>query len=290
MLLKKILSAALLTLSVAVCANAQVENHSSKKEIIIASYGTTYDKTRTITIGGIENAFREAFPDYKIERVFTFQVFIDALKKKNKLKVLNIEEALEKALSEGVEEIVIQPTFVLTGNELNKFFDRAKEYESKFKKMTICAPLITNDTEMKEVAKIFVERTSKYDDGQTAVCIMGHGNDSDSNLMYKKMEKYLHKIGKTNYFVGTVHDDNSVSEILEALSDRKDCKNVVLIPMMITAGEHIIHDMAGEDDDSWKNIFSKNNYKVICIFEGMGQNYEFQEMFVNQTKKALGIK
>jgi len=290
MLLKKISSAAIIALCAAVSVYAQVENHSSKKEIIVASYGTTYNKTRTITIGGIENAFREAYPDYKIQRVFTFQYFIDKLQSKAGLKVLNIEEALEKAISEGVEEVVIQPTFVLSGNELNKFIERAKAYESKFKKMTISSPLITTKEDMKAVARIFVDRTAEYDDGKTAICIMGHGNDSESNKMYKQMEKYLHKSGKKNYFVGTVHDDSSVDEILKVMHKRDCYKNVVLIPMMITSGEHIINDMAGEGPESWKSIFSRLGFNVTCIFEGMGQYYDIQMMFVNHTRKALNKK
>lgn len=259
-----------------------------KKEIIVASYGTSYNKTRTITIGGIESAFYEIFSDYKIERVFTAEMFINKLKKRDGIKILNIEEALEKALREGIEEIVIQPTFVLPGNELNKFFDRARKYEKKFKKFIISEPLINSENDMKRVAEIFIERTQEFDNRQTAICIMGHGNDSDSNKMYKEMEVYLHSIGKSNFFVGTVHEESSTDQIIKTLKEQGGYKNVVLIPMMITSGEHIIHDMTGDGDESWKTIFNKAGYNVICVFEGMGQWYSIQKMFAFKSIDAIG--
>ncbi len=271
------------------CASLYAKKiETPKKEIIVASYGTSYNKTRTITIGGIESAFYETFFDYKIERVFTAEMFISKLKKRDGIKILNIEDALEKALREGIEEVVIQPTFVLPGNELNKFIERAKKYEKKFKKLIISTPLINCEDDMKQVADIFIERAEEFDNKHTAICIMGHGNDSDSNKMYKEMESYLHSVGKTNFFVGTVHEDSSTDQIIKTLKRQGGYKNVVLIPMMITAGEHIIHDMAGDGDESWKTIFNKAGYNVICVFEGMGQWYSIQKMFVYKAIDAIG--
>ena len=259
-----------------------------KKEIIVASYGTSYNKTRTITIGGIESAFYETFSDYKIERVFTAEMFISKLRKSEGIKILNIEEALEKALREGIEEVVIQPTFVLPGNELNNFFERARKYEKKFKKLIISEPLINCEDDLNRVAGIFIERAQEFDNRETAVCIMGHGNDSDSNKMYKEMEEYFHSLGKSNFFVGTVHEESSTDEIIRTLKEQGGYKNVVLIPMMITAGEHIIHDMAGDGDESWKTIFNKAGYNVICVFEGMGQWYSIQQMLVYKAISSIG--
>jgi len=276
-----------LLIGIAPAVYAKASAKDVKKEIIVASYGTTYNKTRTITIGGIENAFREAYPDYKIERVFTFQYFIDKLKEKEGLSIMNINEALEQAIADGIEEVVIQPTFVLTGNELNEFFETAKTYEKSFKKMTFSTPLISNQEDIQQVARIFVDRTAEYDDGETAICIMGHGNDSDSNKMYKEMENYLQSSGKKNYFVGTVHDSASVDEIFKVMHKRGYYKNVLLIPMMITSGEHIISDMAGDGPESWKSIFTMLGFKVTCIFEGLGQYYDIQRMFVEHTEKCL---
>ena len=260
-----------------------------KKEIIVASYGTSYNKTRTITIGGIECAIKEVFSDYRVERVFTAEMFIKRLIKNELVKVMNINEALEKALKEGIEEIVIQPTFVLPGNELKEFFNEAKKYEKKFKKMIISTPLINSEEDMHRVADVFIERAEEFNDNQTAICIMGHGNNSDSNKMYKEMETYLHSIGKTNFFVGTVHEASSTDAIISELEKRGGYKNVVLIPMMITAGEHIISDMAGDGDESWKTIFTKAGYNVTCIFEGMGQWYSIQRMFVYKTLEAISL-
>ncbi|WP_147634115.1 sirohydrochlorin cobaltochelatase [Treponema pectinovorum] len=284
---KKIFAGFMIIAFASICVFAGSKSARLKKEIIVASYGTSYNPSRTITIGGIESAFAERFPDYTIQRVFTSDMISESLERSEGIKTLNIQEALEQAVYDGIKEVVIQPTFVLNGKELRDFFKIAKSYEKKFKKMTFSSPLINDEGDMKKVADIFVQRTKEFDDGKTAICIMGHGNSSKSNKMYKQMEDFLQDSGKSAYFVGTVHDEQSTQRIISILKKNEKYTNVVLIPMMITAGEHIIGDMAGDGDDSWKSIFSKAGYGVTCIFEGMGQYYEIQQMFIEHAKDAI---
>lgn len=260
---------------------------ATKKRILVVSFGTSYNDSRNITIGGIENSVREAYPDYEVRRAFTSQIIIDKLKKRDGLEINNVKQALDEAVNDGVTELVVQPTHLMDGIEYNDLKKEVDKYKKKFKKVSLGEPLLTDDEDYEKVVKAITARTASYDDGQTAICFMGHGTDAESNKDYAKLQEVVTKDGFENYYIGTVEATPSVDDLIKAVNEKGKYKKVVLMPLMVVAGDHANNDMAGDDEDSWKSKFEAAGYDVTCILEGLGQNYDVEQIYVQHTKDAI---
>ena len=259
----------------------------SKKAMLVVSFGTSYHDSRKITIGGIENALREAFPDYEVRRAFTSQIIIDKLKKRDGIAIDNVAEALDRAVADGLRELVVVPTHLMSGFEYLDLKDEVDKYTGNFEKVALSDPLLTEDRDFEAVAKTIMAKTAAYNDGKTAIVFMGHGTKADSNRVYARMQETLKGItGAENYYIGTVEAVPSVEDIIAVIKD-KGYKRVVLEPLMVVAGDHANKDMAGDKEDSWKSIFEKEGYKVICILEGLGQISDIQQIYVQHVKDAI---
>ena len=256
-------------------------------EILVVSFGTSYNSSRSITIGGIESTIRETFPEYTLRRAFTAQTIIDKLKDRDGIVIDNVEEALDRAADEGVKTLIVQPTHLMNGFEYTDLKELLEEKQDKFDKVALADPLLTSDEDYEAVAKAMVAVTEKYDDGETAIVFMGHGTEAESNAVYGKMQEVLAGAGFENYYVGTVEATPTVEDVLSAVKEKGTYKKVVLRPMMVVAGDHATNDMAGDEEDSWKSIFQKEGYEVTCVLEGLGQEYEIQKIYADHTKKAI---
>lgn len=258
-----------------------------KKVILVVSFGTSYNDSRDVTIGAIEDAITKAFPDYEVRRAFTSQIIIDKLKERDGLEIDNVEEALDRAVADGVKTLVVQPTHLMDGYEYTDLANALAEYESKFDKVVLGQPLLSDDEDFDQVVKAITEHTASYDDGETAICFMGHGTEADSNAIYGKMQEKLTQAGYANYYVGTVEAEPSLDDVIAAINANGSYKKVVLEPLMVVAGDHANNDMAGDEDDSWKTSFEKEGYEVECLLEGLGQISAIQEVYVAHTKEAI---
>lgn len=265
--------------------NARNQDGIGEKELLVVSFGTSYNDSRRLTIGAIEDAIEKAFPEYSVRRGFTSQIIIDHVKSRDNVAIDNVGEALERAIANGVKTLVIQPTHLMNGFEYNDLIKEVAEYAKAFDKVVIGEPLLTSDEDFQIVMKAIVKATEKYDDGQTAICFMGHGTQADSNGVYERMQKVLDDAGKTNYFVGTVEAEPSLEDVLAAVQ-AGNYKRVVLRPLMIVAGDHANNDMAGNEEDSWKSVFEAAGYEVWCVVEGLGQLEEIQQLFVEHAASA----
>ena len=268
-------------------ASAVKEDTAAKDaEILVVSFGTSYNDSRDITIGAIENAIQEAYPDYQVKRAFTSQIIIDKLKERDGLEIDNVTEALDRAVADGVKTLVVQPTHLMNGYEYTDLVDELDTYKDKFDKVAIGDPLLTSDEDFKAVAQAITSETSSYDDGQTAICFMGHGTEADSNSVYTKLQETLTSEGYENYYIGTVEATPSVDDVLAAVKEKNYTK-VVLEPLMVVAGDHANNDMAGDEDDSWKTIFQNAGYQVECVLKGLGQFESIQNIYVDHVKAAI---
>jgi sirohydrochlorin cobaltochelatase len=236
------------------------------KVILVVSFGTSYNNNRSLTIGAIEDDIREEFTDFDVRRAFTSQMVINILKKRDDLAIDNVEEALERAANDGVKTIIIQPTHVMDGTEYNfKIVDTVKKYEDKFENIAIGDPLLISDDDFDDLIDSITAKGCA--DADTANVYMGHGSPADSNSVYPTLQKKLEDKGFDNYFIGTVEAKPDFDDVLAMLKE-KDFNKILLKPLMVVAGDHAQNDMAGDEEDSWKNMFMANGYDVECVVEG----------------------
>jgi sirohydrochlorin cobaltochelatase len=255
-------------------------------ELLVVSFGTSFNDSRRETIGAIEGALEKAFPDWSVRRGFTSQIIIDHVKTRDGEVIDNVGEALDRAVANGVKRLVVQPTHLMNGFEYNDLSAELASYADAFESIAICAPLLTSDEDFDRVADAIVEATKEYDDGETAICFMGHGTEADSNGVYERMQQVLTDKGCVNYFVGTVEAEPSLEDLIEAVK-AGEYKRVVLRPLMIVAGDHANNDMAGDDEDSWKSSFEAEGYEVECVLHGLGELPAIQQLFAEHARSAV---
>ena len=257
-----------------------------EKELLVVSFGTSFNDSRRLTIGAIEQTLAERFPDWSVRRAFTSQIIIDHVAKRDGEIIDNVHEALERAVANGVKTLVVQPTHLMEGFEYNDLKDELAQYADAFEQIVLAEPLLKIDRDFDMVAEAVVDATADYDDGVTAICFMGHGTEADSNGVYAKLQTILYEAGCENHFIGTVEAAPSVEDVLAAVQ-AGDYKRVVLRPLMIVAGDHANNDMAGDDADSWKSVFEGAGYEVVCVVEGLGQLPAVRSLIVEHTAEAM---
>ena len=266
--------------------NPRNQDGIGEEELLVISFGTSFNDNRRLTIGAIEEAMEKAFPAYSVRRGFTSQIIIDHVKSRDGEVIDNVGEALNRAIANGVKNLVIQPTHLMNGLEYNDVVNEVAQYADAFDSIVIGQPLLTSEEDFRIVADALVESTASYDDGKTAICFMGHGTEAESNQVYAKMQKLLTESGHTNYFVGTVEAAPTLEDVL-ALVQAGAYERVVLQPMMIVAGDHANNDMAGDEEDSWKSVFEAAGYQVVCEIRGLGEIKAIQDLLVAHAQAAI---
>ncbi len=266
--------------------NPRNQDGIGENELLAVSFGTSYNDSRRRTIGAIENALEEEFPEYSVRRGFTSQIIIDRVKSRDQIEIDNVTQALERAASNGVKRLVVQPTHLMNGLEYNDLVDEVAAYSDAFQEVTVGEPLLTSDEDFQKVIQAVVNSTAEYDDGQTAICLMGHGTEAESNQVYGKMQEMFKEAGYANYYVGTVEASPSLDDVMAAVKEG-EYENVVLMPLMIVAGDHANNDMAGDEEGSWKRTFEDAGYQVTCILKGLGELEEIQQIFAEHAQAAM---
>ena len=292
--MKKLLSVVIAVLSMSMlltgCGEKKDSGNakaSSDKEILVVSFGTSYSNSRHVTIGAIEDAIREAYPDYQVRRAFTAQIIIDKLKKEENIEIDNVKQALDRAVANGVKTLVVQPTHLMNGLEYNDLKKELDKYKDKFDKIALGKPLLTSDEDFKQVIAAITNDTKEYLDGETAICFMGHGTEADSNKVYATLQEKLKAAGYNDYFVGTVEAKPSVDDLIAQVKESGKYKRVILQPLMVVAGDHANNDMAGDGEDSWVSKFKAAGFEVKPVLRGLGQNYDIQKIYLEHLKAAI---
>ena len=264
------------------------EAKAPKPVILVVSFGTSYNDSRHITIGAIEDAIREAYPDYDVRRAFTAQIIIDKLAERDGIVIDNFEQAMDKLVEEGVQKVIVQPTHLMAGYEYTDVLNSLQSnYADKFDAIVLGDPLLTSDEDYSEVVEAICDATAEYDDGQTAICFMGHGTEADSNGDYAHLQQVLTDAGHTSYFVGTVEATPTFDDVVEAAQAAGFTK-AVLRPLMVVAGDHANNDMADtEDPDSFASKFIAAGFEVECVVEGLGQLVAIDDIYVRHVADAI---
>lgn len=284
------------------------EDSIGDKELLVVSFGTSYNDSRTADCGGIEKALQAAYPDWSVRRAFTSQIIINHIEARDGEKIDNMDQALDRAVANGVKELVVQPTHLMHGAEYDELTEAVSKYADKFDSVTVAEPLLGEvgsdatviNEDKQKVATIVTDTAVKaagYDsldaaasDG-TAFVFMGHGTSHEANVSYDQMQTQMETLGYKNVFIGTVEGKPADTECQAVIKKVADAgyKKVVIRPLMVVAGDHANNDMAGDDDDSWKSQFtaSGNFENVDCQIAGLGEIPDIQQIYVDHAKAAI---
>lgn len=270
-------------------APEETTEDAQKPVLLAVSFGTSYNDSRDITIGAVENALQEAYPDYEVRRAFTSQIIIDILEEREGMEIDNVTEAMDRLVADGVTDVVIQPTHVMPGFEYDDVMNEIAAYEEQFDSFKVGAPLLTEDADFDQLVTILTEETADYNVEGTAIVFMGHGTEHDANVTYSTLQQKLTDAGYANYFIGTVEAAPTLDDVL-AQVEASGATKVVLLPLMIVAGDHANNDMAGDEEDSWKTAFLNAGYEVECLIQGLGQYEGVQQMIVDHAGAAMAAE
>ena len=279
-----------------------------ENELLVVSFGTSFNDSRATDIGGIEKALQEANPDWSVRRAFTAQIIINHIQARDDEKIDNMDQALERAVDNGVKNLVVQPTHLMHGAEYDELAEAIEKYQDKFETVRIAEPLLgevgsdatvinEDKAAVAEAITAVAVKLAGYgsmdaaaEDG-TAFVFMGHGTSHTANVTYDQMQTQLEKLNYKNAFVGTVEgepEDTACEAVIEKVKEA-GYKKVILRPLMVVAGDHANNDMAGDDEDSWKSMFNASGAfeSVDCQIAGLGGIEAIQQIYVDHTKAAM---
>ena len=282
------------------------QDEIGEKELLVVSFGTSFNDSRVADIKSIEDALQEANPDWSVRRAFTAQIIINHIQARDGEKIDNMEQALERAVANGVKQLVVQPTHLMHGAEYDEMCAAIDKVRDQFDSVEIAEPMlgeVGNDAtvinaDKEAVAKAVVaaaleesgyESTAAAKDAGVAYVLMGHGTAHVAKVTYSQMATQMAKLGYENVFVGTVEgepEETSCEAVIEAVKNA-GYTTVVLRPLMVVAGDHANNDMAGADDDSWKTMFEAAGLTVNCQISGLGRIADVQALYVAHTKAAI---
>ena len=282
------------------------QDEIGEKELLVVSFGTSFNDSRVADIKSIEDALQEANPDWSVRRAFTAQIIINHIQARDGEKIDNMEQALERAVANGVKQLVVQPTHLMHGAEYDEMCAAIDKVRDQFDSVEIAEPMlgeVGNDAtvinaDKEAVAKAVVaaaleesgyESTAAAKDAGVAYVLMGHGTAHVAKVTYSQMATQMAKLGYENVFVGTVEgepEETSCEAVIEAVKNA-GYTTVVLRPLMVVAGDHANNDMGGADDDSWKTMFEAAGFTVNCQISGLGRIADVQALYVAHTKAAI---
>jgi len=284
------------------------EDNIGENEILVVSFGTSFNDSRAEDIGGVEKALQAAYPDWSVRRAFTAQIIINHVQARDDEKIDNMDQALERAVNNGVKNLVVQPTHLMHGAEYDELTEAVENYKDKFESVKIAEPLLgevgADETAINEDKAAVAEaitaeavKTAGFDsldaakEEGTAFVFMGHGTSHTAKISYSQMQTQMEQLGYENVFIGTVEgepEDTACEAVIEKLKNA-GYKKVILRPLMVVAGDHANNDMAGDDDDSWKSQFEASGVfdSIDTQIAGLGEIDAIQQLYVAHTQAAI---
>ena len=284
------------------------EDNIGENEILVVSFGTSFNDSRAEDIGGVEKALQAAYPDWSVRRAFTAQIIINHVQARDDEKIDNMDQALERAVDNGVKNLVVQPTHLMHGAEYDELTEAVENYKDKFESVKIAEPLLgevgADETAINEDKAAVAEaitaeavKTAGFDsldvakEEGTAFVFMGHGTSHTAKISYSQMQTQMEQLGYENVFIGTVEgepEDTACEAVIEKLKEA-GYKKVILRPLMVVAGDHANNDMAGDDDDSWKSQFEASGVfdSIDTQIAGLGEIDAIQQLYVAHTQAAI---
>ena len=284
------------------------QDEIGENELLVVSFGTSFNDSRAEDVKGIEDALAEAYPDWSVRRAFTAQIIINHVQARDDEKIDNMDQALERAVDNGVKNLVVQPTHLMHGAEYDELAEAVENYKDKFESVKIAEPLLgevgADETAINEDKAAVAEaitaeavKTAGFDsldaakEEGTAFVFMGHGTSHTAKISYSQMQTQMEQLGYENVFIGTVEgepEDTACEAVIEKLKNA-GYKKVILRPLMVVAGDHANNDMAGDDDDSWKSQFEASGVfdSIDTQIAGLGEIDAIQQLYVAHTQAAI---
>ena len=279
-----------------------------ENELLVVSFGTSFNASRAADIKGIEDALQAAYPDWSVRRAFTAQIIINHVQARDGEKIDNMQQAMDRAVANGVKNLVVQPTHLMHGAEYDEMMEMIDSYRDKFESVAVAEPLLGEvgadaaviNSDKEAVAKAITAAAVK-DAGfdsldaaaaeKTAFVFMGHGTSHTAKISYSQMQTTMQTLGYDNVFIGTVEgepEETACENVIEAVKAAGYTK-VVLRPLMVVAGDHANNDMAGADDDSWLSQFKASGAfeEVETQIAGLGEISDIQQLYIAHTKAAI---
>ena len=286
--------------------DARNQDEIGENELLVVSFGTSFNDSRVADIKGIEDALQAAYPDWSVRRAFTAQIIINHIQARDGEKIDNMTQALDRAVANGVKNLVVQPTHLMHGAEYDEMCEAIEAYKDQFESVSIAEPMLGEvgsdatviNADKEAVAKAITaaavseagfESLEAAKDAGTAFVFMGHGTAHVAKVTYSQMQTQMQNLGYEHVFIGTVEgepEETSAEAVIEAVK-AAGYTNVVLRPLMVVAGDHANNDMAGSDDDSWKTMFEAAGFTVDCQIHGLGEIADVQALYVAHTKAAI---
>ena len=277
-----------------------------ENELLVVSFGTSYNDSRVNDIKSIEDALQEAYPDWSVRRAFTAQIIINHIQARDGEKIDNMTQALERAVANGVKNLVVQPTHLMYGAEYDEMCAAIDEYRDQFESVSIAEPLLGEvgsdatviNADKEAVAKAITAaavEASGFDsleaakEAGAAFVLLGHGTAHVARVSYSQMSTQMQQLGYENVFIGTVEgepEETACESVIEEVR-AAGYTTVILRPLMVVAGDHANNDMAGSDDDSWKPMFEDTGLTVNCQIAGLGGIADIQALYIAHTQAAI---
>lgn len=277
-----------------------------ENELLVVSFGTSYNDSRVNDIKSIEDALQEAYPDWSVRRAFTAQIIINHIQARDGEKIDNMTQALERAVANGVKNLVVQPTHLMHGAEYDEMCAAIDDYRDNFDAVSIAEPLLGEvgsdasviNADKEAVAKAVTAaavEASGFDsleaakEAGAAFVLLGHGTAHVARVSYSQMSTQMQQLGYENVFIGTVEgepEETACESVIEEVR-AAGYTTVILRPLMVVAGDHANNDMAGSDDDSWKPMFEDAGFTVDCQIAGLGGIADIQALYIAHTQAAI---
>ena len=279
-----------------------------ERELLVVSFGTSYNASRVEDIGAIEKALQKALPEMSVRRAFTSQIIINHVQGRDGERIDNVAQALDRAVSNGVKRLVIQPTLLMHGAEYDELCETVAAYADKFESVAVAEPLLgkvgsdasaVNEDKQTVAKAVVADAVADAGYGSleeaagegVAFVLMGHGTSHTAKVSYSQMQEQMKNLKYENVFIGTVEgepEETACENVIEAVK-AAGYKKVVLRPLMVVAGDHAHNDMAGEDEDSWVNLFRAAGAfdQVECQIAGLGSIPAIQDLYIEHAKEAM---
>ena len=257
-----------------------------KNEMLVVSFGTTRASSRENAIGGVERALEKAFPDWQVVRAFTSGTVIRRVAEKEGTKIDNPEAALKKAVETGVRKIVVVPTHVLDGEEYQKLERLYLQFAHMFDFSAFGKPLLDTEDDLIRILYIMRKLTRELDDGHTEIVFVGHGSEEKATRVYSELGRLFAEVGLDHYAVGTIEASPSFEDVKKE-AEKNGASRIVLLPLMLVAGEHVMTDIKGDQPSSWWSRLEADGYEVLVGEKGLGQLEDVQKMYVEHVGRFL---
>ena len=260
-------------------------NQQTDKAILVVSFGTSYEASRKVTIEKIEQDIRNAFQDHRIYHAWTSKFIISILKKRDNYTVPTVKEALEQMITDGIREVVVQPTHILDGIENNIMKEEVLSYKESFDKIAFGTPLLADSKDESQAINAVTTEFSDLKETE-ALVFMGHGTTHQVNTVYAGLDQKFKESAHANIFIGTVEADPAIHDLVKEVTSFQPSK-IYVTPFMIVAGNHAYNDMAGDSPDSWVCQFENAGFEVCPIIKGLGEYPGIRRMYVEHAQKAI---